>query len=266
MKFIDFKGENVRYVRGKRIDYKKPKIDIKTSKIKEPKFRFWLIIKIGIVLAILVALSWWLFFSGVFNIREITIKGEAGAETMDAINALYGKNIFWLGGKRAEENLKQKQPGIKAIQIIRGLPSTIKIELVERESTLTWRSQDKLYLVDSEGVVFKQIDKPRHFLIADLDNIEIKPGRQILDKDFIEFVKLANQEIPLRTEFKIDHFEIQESTYQVFALAENGRKIILNSMRQINPQIEALKKTWNERQDEIAEYIDLRVEGMVYYK
>jgi cell division septal protein FtsQ len=237
-----------------------------TKKIKEPQARAWLIFRLVTGAALLSILAWWLFLSGFFNIREILIEGEAGDEIIREVNSLKGRNIFLLGGKRAEESLKQKQPGIKEIRIVRGLPSTIKIELVERDSSLTWQTGDKMYLVDSQGVAFRQVERVKHLLIKDTDNIEVQLGKVILDEDFIRFVELANQEIPLRTEFKIEYFEIKESTYQLYVKTEQERTIILNTMRQLTPQITALKKIYAKHKDEIEEYIDLRVEGMVYYK
>ncbi|TSC93034.1 MAG: Uncharacterized protein CEN89_274 [Candidatus Berkelbacteria bacterium Licking1014_7] len=266
MKFIDFKFGKKYYKKGKRIDYRKPKIDVKTQKIVDPKIRIDLILKIAAVVAVGVLAYWWLFLSSFFKITEIEIDKEASPDIVLEVRSLKGKNIFLFGGKKTEETLKQKQPGIQRIKIIRGLPESLRVELVERDSALTWQVNNKYYLVDRLGVVFKPVDKVKHFLIVDTDNVAIKLGDTILDQDFIIFTEAANQEIPLKTEFKITNFEIRETTYQLVVNTEQGKKIFLTTLRQINPQITALKKIYSEHKDEIREYIDLRVEGIAYYK
>lgn len=266
MKFIDLIGERVSYRKGRRIDYHRPKTDLTTPRISEPKVNWWRGFKLFLALAVLSGTGWLIFLSGFFDIKEILIEGEAGPEIIQEVENLRGQNIFLLGGRRAEENLKHQQPGIQRIRIVRGLPATLKVELVERDALLTWETQGKKYLVDSSGVVFKETDKDKFFLIKDSNNIQVELGRQIIDPDFVEFVRLVNQEIPLRTELKIVYFEVVETTYQIQVVTDGNKRIILNTMRQITPQVTALKKVWEEHKDEIGEYIDLRVEGMVYYK
>ncbi len=265
MKFIHYSGPKHRFKKGQRIDYKKPKIDLQTPKI--PAGSISLVpLKIILIGAVLFGLYYWLFISGFFNIKEIVIDGDAGDEIKTEVTALRGQNIFLVGGKDTEKSLQQKQPGIKKIKIIRGIPDTLKVELYERDSALTWESGGKKYLVDSIGVPFKEVDKAKHFLIVDTNNLPVALGTQVVDEDFITFVEYAEQEIPLKIDFKIDHFEIIETTYQVLVVGEDKKKILFSTMRQLTPQLDAFKKVYDEKRGEIQEYVDTRVEGLVYYK
>jgi len=265
MKFIHYSGPKHRFKKGQRIDYKKSKIDLKTPAISSASINL-LPLKIIFVGLVLVGFYYWLFMSGFFNIKEIVIDGDAGDEIKTEVTSLRGQNIFRVGGKDTETSLQQKKPGIKKIKIIRGIPNTLKVELYERDSALTWESQGKKYLVDATGVPFKETDKTKHFLIIDTNNLPVALGTRVVDEDFIIFVEFAEQEIPLKTDFKIDHFEILETTYQIIVVGENKKKIFFSTMRQLMPQLQAFKKIYDEKKDEIQEYLDTRVEGLVYYK
>ncbi|HEY0465779.1 MAG TPA: FtsQ-type POTRA domain-containing protein, partial [Polyangiaceae bacterium] len=67
-----------------------------------------------------------------------------------------GLNIFALDTEAAERKLLEN-PWIAEVKMTRRLPSTLRIELSEREASAVVALGDRLYLVTHEGVPFKEI-------------------------------------------------------------------------------------------------------------
>ena len=79
------------------------------------------------------------------------------------------------------------------------------------------------------------------------------------------FVNSANSELK-KSNFKIQHFEVAETTFQLTAVNEDQIKIMLNVLEPLSEQMNALNKVYIANKNDIKEYVDLRVEGRVYYK
>ena len=76
------------------------------------------------------------------------VKTESGANV--------GLNIFALDSDAAEKKLLEN-PWISSVKVTRRLPSTLRVELSEREAAAVVPLADKLYLVTREGEPFKEI-------------------------------------------------------------------------------------------------------------
>lgn len=245
--------------------WQNPKIIDPTPKIK-PRVLTKLKIFVGVLLVVVVALAWFLFFSPYFNVKNISIEGDASAETISSIEVLKGRNIFLIGGRRAERDLQQKQPWIKSIKLIRGIPDTVRVRLIERDAAFAWKTGEKMYLIDKEGVVFKEIAESKLITINDNRNVPAQRGTQVVTIDFIDFVESLRQTFPLQTELKINGLQIDETTFHVGVVTDRGFRIIFDTLRSLQQQLDDFNLVYREKKDEIKEYADMRVEGVVYYK
>jgi cell division protein FtsQ len=94
-----------------------------------------------------------------FAIRTVDLVG-AHRLTLDQIktesSASIGSNIFALDSDAAERKLLEN-PWISEVKVTRRLPSTLRVELSEREAAAIVSLGDHLYLVTREGVPFKEI-------------------------------------------------------------------------------------------------------------
>ncbi|MGB8328877.1 MAG: FtsQ-type POTRA domain-containing protein [Polyangiales bacterium] len=93
-----------------------------------------------------------------FAIREIRIEGNHQVEDIDVRRAArlqIGSNIFEVSTEEARNHLLQ-HPWIAEAKVLRKLPGRIRIEVVER-APVALVALDQLYLVSSEGAVFKRL-------------------------------------------------------------------------------------------------------------
>lgn len=235
-----------------------------------PKFKPKVLTRIKFFSALTIVLAatliWFLLYSPYFQVKNILIEGDALEETRVTIEQLKGRNIFLIGGRKAEKDLQEKQPWIKSIKIIRGIPDTVRVRLIERDAAFAWKTGQNIYLIDKEGVVFKQVSESKLLTIIDNRNAPVTFGQKVVTTDFIDFIDAANQAIPLQTQIKIQSMAIEETTFHVSIMTDKNFKIIFDALRPLQRQIDDFNTFYSQKKDELKEYADLRVEGVLYYK
>lgn len=244
---------------------KNPKIIEPTPKIKPAlvkKATVWAII--AALLAVLA--GWLLFFSPYFRVKDILIEGEVSTDTKQAIENFRGRNIFAIGGRRAERDLQTKQPWIKSIKIIRGIPDTVRVRVIERDAVIAWLSQDKLYHIDKEGVVSKQVGETKLMVVSDSRNLPAALGQKVASADFIVFVEDLRKIMAPTIGIKPTGVEISDTTFSLTVATDRDFKIKLTTMRPLQRQLDDFAAFYKDKSSDITEYADMRVEGAVYYK
>lgn len=225
-------------------------------------------LKFGILILIaILGLAYVLFFSAIFKIKNIAIDGSAGAETLAYLDQFKGQNIFRLQTKEIAKVVQSQNTEFKTIDVTLGIPGTLRVLFTQRMPVAVWQTGGMNYLVDENAVAFKQTDAvdPDLILISDTKNIAISPPVQIASANFMDFLKNVESKIG-GLDMKITKFEINETTFQVDALTDKNVKIIFDTTRSASDQIDAAQKAYKEKKDEIKQYMDVRVEGKVYYQ
>lgn len=127
----------------------------------------WSALKLASGLAVVVgaslAVAWsahhYALTSPRFAIRVLDVVG-AKRSTLEELKAQsgvsVGRNIFALDTELAERQLLEN-PWISEVKVTRRLPSTLRIELLEREASAVVLLGEHLYLVTREGVPFKEV-------------------------------------------------------------------------------------------------------------
>lgn len=245
-----FKGEKVRP------EFKLPKIKVSFKLI------FWLVAFVFIVYGV--------FFSKKFLITEVIIEGNkmVAAEKIAGF-VPKGKNILFFSSKDAEEDILKSSPEIKDVFVYRGIPNAVKVVVAEHEGKMVWQSGGEFFLISSTGKVAKKLTVEEIGnlpLVVDKKNVGIKVGDNIVSESFIAFVvNIFNQILPAAN-ISPDHFEVEETTFDVNLVTKNNFYVKLNTMRASTKQLDSLKRVLLDHKDKIHEYIDLRVDGWAYYK
>lgn len=210
-------------------------------------------------------LVWLLFFSNLFKIKSVNIKGDARVETVETVKSLIGKNIFTIGGKKAEKSIQAQQPGIKMIKVIRGLPSTVVVELVERDPAIIWQTDGKKFLVDRGGIAYKE-SGGNFPIVIDQKNIPLKVGTMVASPNFIFNILKLNTQVSVITGLDIENINIPETTFQIEIATKSGIKLKLDTSQDIDRQLGDIKYVLVNNKDKIKELIDVRIEGYAYIK
>lgn len=253
--------------------YRNPKIYTTTSSNDEGLYLSKKNIKyIGILLLVGIFL-WWVLGSDYFKVKEIIIKGSLNSEVKAEIESFKGKNILTFVLGNTEKQLAQKQSSIKEINILRGIPDTLKIDVTVRKPIFSWKSQDKIYLVDENGIAFLEgegvpisEEGTKLSLVVDTNNMSVEPGKRIVIPEFVDFVGDLVKYAPEKSSLNIGEMRVSETTFNLEADTDLGFRIRLDTTRNVITQLEVLKKIVDQYRDQIEEYVDLRVEGRVYYK
>lgn len=259
-----FSGERVIDTKRGIRSYVDPKAFQTTPAVERAPFRIPKWAQIGIGVGITGGCIIWLFIgSSLFTITSVEIRGEAKQETTDAVNKLVGKNIFLIGGKKAEQSLAEQQPGIKEIQVIRGLPHSVIVALVERDPAIVWESGGIRYLVDTQGIAFKQAEGayPR---VVDEKNLPVKLGSVVSDPLFIAYVQSVNKDLFAQTTYENDYMSIPETTFQVNIHTKQSIVLKLDTSRILADQLSDIRYILDHNKDTIKQSIDVRVPGFAY--
>lgn len=263
---IFFKGDRVTSKNRVR-SYVNPKAFDPTPPPEKSFIKFSpLFIKLTLAVMFVGILGWLLLTSSVFKVKNIEIKGDAGDETKLAIETLRNKNIFLIGGKKAEREIAKKQPGIKNINIVRGIPHTLIISLVERGTAVLWVSNGKTYLTDKDGIAFKESDT-NYPKIIDNKNLPVKIGDHVASASFINYILRIYSIFPTELNFGLDQVVVPETTYQVeLSLKDRPLHIKLETTRPIEEQIADIKYVLANHKDQSVNLIDIRIPGFAYVK
>lgn len=238
---------------------------------EKPKWRirwgiliFWLIV--------IMAGVYFFSYSSFFNISEIIVEGTetvGNDEIIEIAEEYKGDqdNLFKYPVSELEQEITDKFKQIDEVNVTRGVPKTIKIEIVERQGLLIWQTQEKNYIVDKRGVIYRETDDTFSLpVILDTQDKEVNLGDKILTTKFLDLISKINKNFTKKTKLKIKEMTIEDSTYELSVLTTNGWEIKLDSTRDANQQISALAKVLLHIRKKVKQYIDLRTENWVYYK
>lgn len=264
----DFKNKSSQFGA---VRYRSPKIYVpqkqkEKREIKLPvafyKFIFFLIV--------LLALSYYLFLSPQFRIKEMIVEGTNLLSAEDVKAALpQDQNIFRFNVGYNEKKLLAKFPEIKEVQIYRGIPNALKIVVLEREGRVIWQSGETKYLLSSQGEIAKVFpaDYPSDLpLIIDSHSLPVVVGDKLVSPNFIAFIVNVFSTFYGEVNIKPTTFEIGETTFDVVLKTDAGFYVKLNSLRSSKKQLENLKTVLMAKRADVHEYVDLRIDGWAYYK
>ena len=125
-------------------------------KKKRRKSRFWR----NLLIFLLICVGVFFFLkSDYFLIKNIEVKGNTyytGSEITSLADAKTGNNIIFDSGiKQITENL-ENNPFFKRVNVTRDFPSTLVIEVEEREQVAAIEFGDNYIVIDEEGVVLRK--------------------------------------------------------------------------------------------------------------
>lgn len=226
-----------------------------------------------VVLIILGLIVIWAMGSTLISSVEVT--GTKNLRPLD-VERLVRSNIsrnpwyasyFTAGGLNLNRTLPEQEPRIKSVTMTRQFPSTLKVQITEREPGVVWVSANQNWEVDIEGVIIGAAgeSKPTATVI-DTTNIPVKPGDRVAPGRFVIFCQDIAQNLA-KTGLVAENFQVPESTSEVYVKTTKGYNIKFDTTRSADDQLKDLAivlKNLNGKTP--SQYIDLRVAGRAYYQ
>lgn len=245
-------------------------------------FLLRIILYFAIALAIFAGLVYFIFFSRFFEIKEISVNGletiESGAAlakiesyiSNGRLNFLgLNKNILFTDLSGLKKNLLAEFPILKSAEINRKFMHSLTVDFKERIAAGVWCFSDgECRYFDSEGAVWGDTAKSSGFLFLVVDDQRKVEGEKIIDKDYFEAIKIISAELGKFINIK-NILIPTDSPGDIKVFSDKNCYLIFSLDSDIKGQIEVLKIFLNNKKDDSTfnpQYLDLRVEGRVYYK
>jgi hypothetical protein len=210
-------------------------------------------------------LFYFLFFTPLFKIKEVNIKGERSIPLEEIKNVISSNfdmgAIIFFNSKKIEKEILKRFPEINSVKIQRNFPNILNIEIEEKEPVAVFCQKEDCQFLDENGFLFKRnkeipndlpiikMETQKEFSFGEnvipkddlLKILEIKDGLEKLNIKTKEFI-LKNNQLISKTLLGADLY---------FTLKENPSVQIL--------KLEAiLKDTISIEELSKIKYIDLR--------
>ena len=258
-----------------------PKIYGSLHKPKKDLSGFWLILKSIIILAVLLFCFFAIFFSKTFQIKNVFVEGANFSSEEDIKNTVpLGENI-WLLPKQEVIDKVMKDSVIENVTIFRGLPNNIRIRVVERSSSLIWKTGDQNIVLDSEGTAFASFaskDFPEDDTnlgkllrqlpeVKDTKNLPVNINEKVVSPLFLSFSQeLRNSMKEYLPGVEIKSLELGDTTYDLSMILSNGMQVQLTTLGDAAPMVRNLKRLIDQKIVSDNAKIDLRIDRWAYIK
>jgi len=224
---------------------------------------------IGVALAMLI---YALFGTPLLVLNKFDIQGNHLVEAEEIRKAVFKDGfkpinaLLFRDGKAKAQILSI--PQIRDAHFRKNILKRTLIAIIdEHETTIIWQSNNERFMVNRLGVVYgiAKADSPL-IVVEDLKNVPVNLNQKIVATEFIEFVTAVSANLPRKTNLAARRVIIPETTYEIEVVTSDGWKIILDTTRSVETQLNNLVKVLRSTKTPPREYVDLRIDDRVYYK
>lgn len=239
---------------------------------------FWLMF---FLLLLIVAATYFLVFFEKIQIKEINIYGneKVSAEELKELVLekikqkflfLDSQSIFLVSLARIKESILEQYSDVDSVEIKRILPSTLTVDIKEREPLAIFCNKTECFFIDKKGVAFEKINGTidGFSIVRQFEEKEIVLGKEAVKKEITESISKILKNFQEKLEIGIKEFNISSLTRLNVKTDENWQ-VYFDINSDIDLQITKLdlllEKEISQTDREDLEYIDLRFKR-VYYK
>ena len=235
---------------------KKPikKVKNKNNKIKnikdiKNKKKKRITIRIILILIALISICILLVSSEIFNIKKISVEGLdklTDKEIISCSNIIIGENIYKTNLKTSE-NMINKNPYIKNVQVARKFPNIINIKIEERKVNYMLQLAESFVYIDSQGYILEISKESKSVpillgIVTDLSNIQA--GDRLEKDDLLKFDKI-NSITETCKSYDIYNLltkiDITDSSNFILYLETEGKNVFLGDASNLNTRMLWLK-------------------------
>ncbi len=233
------------------------------------------------IIAVVAGLFYLLFLARIFDVREVSFNGldtvsseEFRGKIEDKLNQKMFKylsrrnNIFLISTGNFETEFALAYPVFKSVNVQRKLLHGLVFDFLERKPAGVWcfnqLAGGSCFYFDNDRVLWGQPAKSSGFIFLTVEDQRVKTERQI-DEDFFKPI----MEVTKNMSGEIKNVVIPENSFNEFRVYTANYYIIFTIDSVIQNQLDVLKIFLNEKDKDTnfhPQYIDLRIDGRVYYK
>lgn len=269
------------------------------DKLAEKRRRVWILktlFFVGLVIAVVGFILYLLFFSGFLEIKELSVNGLDKVNSDRFHNELnkrlnskwlglleYQRNVFFFNSEDFKAEALVTFMEIKEISVNKEPPHTLNINITERETAGVWCFIDSgstglttsCKYFDKEGILWGEAAKSSGFLILAVD--DLRQGSEKIDRGLLDAIMLILERLK-EINILVNKFTIPDNFIGDFsAFTSNGYELLFSMDFDVSKQLDVLKIFLAEKKGSGTlneeyltpfnpEYIDLRINGRIYYK
>ena len=254
---------------------KKYKNKQEEERAKKKKKRILKLVKWLTILGILAGTIIFFLLSPLFNILEIKVVGNQKITSEKIINMsgiIINENAFKIDTKQAIINISQ-EPYIEKVEIKRVLPSTIEIQVKERQATFMLEFANGYVYINNQGYMLEISEEKLEIpiitgYITPVENIV--PGNRLQTDDLKKMkavLKIMETARSNEIEKMITKIDISNDRNYTLILEGEGKTAYLGDASNINTRIQYLKLVIEKEQGKRGEVFvnqDVNTEGAIF--
>ena len=254
---------------------KKYKNKQEEERAKKKKKRILKLVKWLTILGILAGTIIFFLLSPLFNILEIKVVGNQKITSEKIINMsgiIINENAFKIDTKQATINILQ-EPYIEKVEIKRVLPSTIEIQVKERQATFMLEFANGYVYINNQGYMLEISEEKLEIpiitgYITPVENIV--PGNRLQTDDLKKMkavLKIMETARSNEIEKMITKIDISNDRNYTLILEGEGKTAYLGDASNINTRIQYLKLVIEKEQGKRGEVFvnqDVNTEGAIF--
>ena len=245
------------------------------ERAKKKKKRILKLVKRLTILGILAGTIIFFLLSPLFNILEIKVVGNQKITSEKIINMsgiIINENAFKIDTKQAIINILQ-EPYIEKVEIKRVLPSTIEIQVKERQATFMLEFANGYVYINNQGYMLEISEEKLEIpiitgYITPVENIV--PGNRLQTDDLKKMkavLKIMETARSNEIEKMITKIDISNDRNYTLILEGEGKTAYLGDASNINTRIQYLKLVIEKEQGKRGEVFvnqDVNTEGAIF--
>ncbi len=222
-----------------------------------------------VILLLLTGLVYFFLFSSYFKIKNVYI---VGAEELESkVSEIIQKrltqksNIFLFSDNATKVEIAENFSIFSKVEIEKGFPDALKVELVKREPVLICNCSGDQFLIDVDGIAFKADEEYDNLPTVEKDT-DLKVTDKAFSSEFVAFVRELWENFPAKTHLKIEKILVPETDFVIDVYTDKGWRAIFDTTKNCAKQLDNLALILPEIGDQKIEYVDLRLKEKIYYK
>lgn len=254
---------------------KKYKNKQEEERAKKKKKRILKLVKWLTILGILAGTVIFFLLSPLFNILEIKVVENQKITSEKIINMsgiVVNENAFKIDIKQAIANILQ-EPYIEKVEIKRVLPSTIEIQVKERQATFMLEFANGYVYINNQGYMLESAEEKLEIpiitgYVTPVENIV--PGNRLQTEDLKKMetvLKIMETAKSNEIEKMITKIDISDEKNYTLILEGEGKTAYLGDASNINTRIQYLKLVIEKEQGKRGEVFinkDVNTDGAIF--
>jgi|WetSurMetagenome_2_1015567.scaffolds.fasta_scaffold278309_2 cell division septal protein FtsQ len=228
--------------------------------------------KYFIVPAILLAI-YVVFWSGLFTLNKLEITGNHLVTNSEIEKMLFPRGFKRVNAATFVSSWRTRKlrtvPQISNARVVENIfQKTLRIEIDEHQTSVIWQTAGERFFVNRFGVIYDHAaDSSPLMVVEDLKNVPVSLNQKIVDPAFLEFVTSFSANLPRKTNITVRRITIPETTFEAEMITADGWRIILDTTKSYEEQLNNLVRVLREMGDQRPrEYVDLRILDRVFWK